>query len=116
VLNPLARGCHALLREGARLVEGLDDLLEELPPVRPGAVLPAPSSAQPVVDDPRDRALLRELRAARATSPLSTILATAHCCASCAPGRHRSMRWSRRPRLVPVRSPRGCWPWNSAAM
>ena len=67
VLNPLARGCHALLREGARLVEGLDDLLEELPPVRPGAALPAPSSTQPVVDDPRDRALLRELRAGPAS-------------------------------------------------
>jgi len=28
--NPLARGCHQLLREGARLVETLDDILQEL--------------------------------------------------------------------------------------
>ncbi len=28
--NPLARGCHRLLRDGARLVEGLDDILAEL--------------------------------------------------------------------------------------
>ncbi len=29
--NPLARGCHALLRQGAKLVEDADDILSELP-------------------------------------------------------------------------------------
>ena len=29
--NPLARGCHALLRDGAKLVETVTDILEELP-------------------------------------------------------------------------------------
>ena len=28
--NPLARGCHQLIREGAKLVEGIGDILEEL--------------------------------------------------------------------------------------
>ena len=28
--NPLARGCHALIREGAKLVESLDDIINEL--------------------------------------------------------------------------------------
>ncbi|CAK0760205.1 protein Smf [Gammaproteobacteria bacterium] len=32
--NPLARGCHALLREGAKLVETVQDILEELAPLR----------------------------------------------------------------------------------
>ena len=30
--NPMTRGCHALIREGARLVETVDDILEEIAP------------------------------------------------------------------------------------
>jgi DNA processing protein len=30
--NPLARGCHMLLRQGAKLVETIDDIVEELKP------------------------------------------------------------------------------------
>lgn len=29
--NPLARGCHKLIRQGAKLVEGVEDILVELP-------------------------------------------------------------------------------------
>ena len=31
--NPLARGCHRLLRQGARLVESVDDIFAELEPI-----------------------------------------------------------------------------------
>lgn len=31
--NPMSRGCHQLIRQGARLVEGIDDLLNELAPL-----------------------------------------------------------------------------------
>jgi DNA processing protein len=30
--NPMARGCHALIRQGAKLVETVDDVLEEIGP------------------------------------------------------------------------------------
>lgn len=33
IRNPLARGCHALLRQGAKLVETVDDILEECGPL-----------------------------------------------------------------------------------
>ncbi|HZR35908.1 MAG TPA: DNA-processing protein DprA, partial [Nevskia sp.] len=33
--NPLARGCHSLIREGAKLVETVDDILAELAPQLP---------------------------------------------------------------------------------
>jgi DNA processing protein len=45
--NPLARGCHALIRDGAKLVETVDDILEELPslPVLAGSDAQAPTAA-----------------------------------------------------------------------
>lgn len=44
--NPMARGCHALIRQGAKLVDSVDDLLEELGPLlgRYAARTAAPAS------------------------------------------------------------------------
>ncbi len=43
--NPLARGCHALIRDGAKLVESVADILEELPPWALLGAAPSPPAA-----------------------------------------------------------------------
>ncbi len=55
VTNPLARGCHALIRQGAKLVENGADVLEELGPLA-GAnhrlLLEEPDPAPAAAEDP----------------------------------------------------------------
>lgn len=42
VSSPQSEGCHRLIQQGARLVQGVDDVLAELGPMYAGAVQPAP--------------------------------------------------------------------------
>ncbi len=62
--NPLARGCHALIRQGAKLVETAADVIEELGPLL-GTLLAVPANAAGTAaatasaPDPEYAALLR---------------------------------------------------------
>ena len=50
ILNPLSSGCHRLLRDGAKLVEGVEDVLEELPAGELAALPSRANAASPEGD------------------------------------------------------------------
>jgi DNA processing protein len=63
--NPMARGCHALIRQGAKLVETVDDVLVEVGPLlgtRRAKLMPAtPPAAKSGGHDELAQALLRAM-------------------------------------------------------
>lgn len=60
--NPLARGCHALIRDGAMLVESIDDIVAELAPqLRHALPAAAPKTLDTVVGDPLEQRVLAAL-------------------------------------------------------
>ena len=64
VHSPVARGCHHLIKQGARLVETVDDVLEELEAwwTPPEATAGVPAQASLTVDlEPREIAVLEAL-------------------------------------------------------
>lgn len=82
--NPMARGCHALIRQGARLVETVDDVFEELGPLlgqRRSSVERAALCREPLMDPAAaellaalgDEALPVDVLAQRVRRPLADL-------------------------------------------
>lgn len=77
VHNPQSRGCHALIRQGAKLVETLQDVLEELHlAARTGMPKDAEAVPPPVVPDARpEQDVVRQLPLVTDDAPEDPLLA-----------------------------------------
>ncbi len=52
ILSPQSRGCHALIKQGAKLVENLQDVLDEIAPMLATPKAPTQSTGTDDAEDP----------------------------------------------------------------
>jgi DNA processing protein len=69
--SPQARGCHALIKQGAKLVESARDVLEELPSLAQARAQVPADSPEPSEDDATDEPAEDKLLAALGFDPVS---------------------------------------------
>ena len=82
--SALSRGCHALLRQGAKLVENMQDIADEMPPPSGLALKPLKPSLPAVLQDPHafslwqalgDEAQTLDVLVVRSHLPVAQVLA-----------------------------------------
>ena len=76
--NPLAKGCHQLIRQGAKLVESVDDILSELGPLTTHLMQNQSDEASHATRPPRDKEY-QDLLDALAYDPVSPDVLAERC-------------------------------------